>query len=127
MGISLTNLANPKARGFSVNFWHWRALVEAVRRLNVLPDARVDGLHDPFCGNGLTQEEAARVADALETQLLPTLGDDQRVLLDGNLTSEPDDSTLHRGEDAHRNYSTNREVLFTFIQFLRECRGFEVD
>lgn len=127
MGISLTNLADPHARGFSVNFWHWRALVEAVRRLNVVPDARAAALHDPFCGHGLTQEEAGRVADALETQLLPTLAEEQRVLLDGRVTSEPDDSTFYKGEDAHRNYSTNREVLLTFIRFLRECSGFEVD
>src|ERR1041384_773379 len=126
MGICLTDLAHAEAVGFHVNFWHWRTLVEAIRRLNVLPDARVDLLHEPFCGNGLTQAEAWRVADALEAQLLPTLGEEHRVLLDGRLTSDPDDSTFYKGADAHRNYSTNRQTLLAFIQYLRECSGFEV-
>jgi len=74
----------------------------------------------------LSQEQAARVADALETLLLPTLAENHRLLLDGRITSEPDDMTLYKGEDAHRNYSTNRRTLLTFIRFLRECSGFEV-
>src|SRR5262245_49650498 len=35
---------------FDVNFWHWRAIVEAVRSLGVVPEARVDALHDQFAG-----------------------------------------------------------------------------
>ena len=46
---------------FDVNFWHWRAIVEAVRALGVLPATRVDGLHEPFVGD-LTQDEARAVA-----------------------------------------------------------------
>ena len=51
---------------------HWSFAVtsslDVDARLGPIPDARVDGLHDPFCGNGLTQEEAAPVSDALEAQ-----------------------------------------------------------
>lgn len=124
MGITLITANDGLA--FDANFWHWRALVEAVRRLNVLPDDRVEGLHDPFCGNGLTREEARLVADALESRVLPTLSDGERLLLDGTTTSAEDDGTFYKGADAHQNYSTNRNVMTKFIDFLRECPGFEV-
>ncbi|WP_438016845.1 hypothetical protein WMF18_39615 [Sorangium sp. So ce315] len=126
MGIILSDLGRRDAAGFHVNFWHWRALVEAIRRLDVLPGTRVDGLHEPFCGNGLTQEESRFAADKLEACLLPTLAEDDRLLLDGRLTRDPDDGTFYKGEDAHKNYSTNRAVLLAFIRFLRGCGGFEV-
>ncbi|WP_437569968.1 hypothetical protein [Sorangium sp. So ce542] len=122
----MNDLGRPDDLGFRVNFWHWRSLVEAIRRLNVLPDTRVADLHEQFCGNGLTQEECRLVADALEAHLLTTLAEGDRLLLDGGVTRDPDDGTLYKGEDAHRNYSTNRTVLLTFIRFLRECSGFEV-
>jgi hypothetical protein len=57
---------------FDVNFWHWRAIVEAVRVLGVLPEERVDSLHEQFNGE-LTVEEARAVAVALRGRLLPTL------------------------------------------------------
>ncbi len=67
---------------FDVNFWHWRAIIEAIRSLRILPDERVDALHKQFAGE-LTQEEARTVAVAIRERLLPTLADDERLLLDG--------------------------------------------
>jgi hypothetical protein len=125
MGITLSD---PQGVGpdFNINFWHWRALVEAVRRTGVLPQDRIEGLHEPFCGNGLTSEEARIVADALEVKVLPGLAPQARLLLDGSTTLESDDGTFHKGADAPRNYSTNRDVLLKFIEYLRTCPGFEV-
>ena len=38
----------------------------------------------------------------------------------------PDDGSLYRGEEQHRNYSTNRAVLERFAAYCERCRGFEV-
>src|SRR5262245_55489389 len=111
---------------FDVNFWHWRAIVEAVRSLQVLPDAQVDALHGQFIGE-LSQDEARAVAVAIQERLLPTLADDERLLLDGRRTTEPDDGTFHRDPaEQHRNYSTDRRVLEEFARCCESCGGFRV-
>lgn len=124
MGITLLD-EKEDAPSFSLNFWHWRAIVEAARRLQVLPAEKIDSLHQPFCGNGLTKDEAQRVADAIEQTLLPVLTSGQRVLLNGETTVGPDDLVFHES-DPGRNYSTNREVLARFAEFCRSCSGFTV-
>lgn len=124
MGISLRDLKR-EDHWFHVNFWNWRPLVELIRQLDVIAPDRVTGLHEPFCNNGLTEAEAKLVADALEARVLPTLGDDERVLLDGARTMEPDDFVFHR-TDQFKNYSTSRAVLGQFIAYCRASSGFEV-
>src|SRR5258708_4194294 len=87
---------------FRVNFWHWRAIVEAIRSLGVLPEPRVDSLPEPCVGE-LSQEEARAVATAIRQGLLPSLAEQERLLLDGRRTSEPDDGTLYRSpEEEHK-------------------------
>jgi hypothetical protein len=111
---------------FDVNFWHWRAIVEAVRALRVLPEDRVDALHEQFFGE-LTEDEARAVAAAIRERLLPTLRDDERLLLEGRRTTEPDDGTFYRDPaEQHRNYSTNRQVLEAFARCCETCGGFRV-
>lgn len=110
---------------FSINFWHWRAIVEIVRREAILPEETVDGLHSPFCGNGFTAEECRLVGDHLKKYVIPGLSDEERILLDGTRTDEPDDFVFHK-VDMEKNYSTNKAVLLRFIQCLEDCQGFEV-
>jgi hypothetical protein len=125
MGVSLFDQAS-NAIIFDVNFWHWRAIVEAVRSLRVLPEPRVDALHESWIGE-LTQVEARLVAFAIRRKLLPTLRDDERLLMDGQRTTEPDDGTLYREpEDQHKNYSTNRQILEEFAKCCETCGGFRV-
>ena len=111
---------------FDVNFWHWRAIVEVVRRLEILPVSRVDGMHQPFVGE-LSESEARLVASAIRERVLPTLTDDERVLLDGSRTTTPDDGTLYREPaEQHRNYSTTRAVLELFAECCATCHGFRI-
>jgi hypothetical protein len=125
MGVTLFD-QKTDAVGFDVNFWHWRAVVEAVRSLGVLPEARVDALHDPFVGE-LTEGEAQEVAAALRARLLPTLREDERLLLDGRRTTEPDDGTFYRAPaEQHKNYGTDRRVLEEFARCCEVCGGFRV-
>jgi hypothetical protein len=112
---------------FDVNFWHYRAIVEAVRSLRVLPDATVNSLHELWQDNGLSAEEARLVAAAIRSRLLPALADDERLLLDGRRTTEPDDGTMHYDPaEQHKNYSTNRCVLEEFATCCETCNGFSV-
>ena len=125
MGMTLFD-QNTSAIVFDVNFWHWRAIVEAIRSLRVLPEAKVDALHEQFAGE-LTEDEARTIAAAIRERLLPTLRDDERLLLDGQRTTELDDGTLYREPvEQHKNYSTNREVLENFARSCETCNGFRV-
>jgi hypothetical protein len=111
---------------FNINFWHWRAIVEAIRSLQVLPKERVDQLHELFVGD-LTEGEARKIAVALNERLLPALHDDERLLLDGTRTTTPDDCVFYRDPaEQHKNYSTNRKALQTFSECCSSCNGFRV-
>ncbi len=112
---------------FDVNFWHYRAIVEAIRSLRVLPDDHVDRLHEPFTGSGLTKDECLIVATELHARLVHTLDQDDRLLLDGTVTKEPDDGVLHHTDvEWQKNYSTNRTVLTAFVDAIRKSNGFTV-
>ena len=124
MGITLSARDRTVAP-FFVSFWHWGAIVEAVRRLDIVPSQVVDGLREPFTGSGLTEKQAHNVASAITRELLPNLHADARLLLDGTITEDPDDGTFHR-IDVEKNYSTSRKVLDEFAAFCRACAGFDV-
>jgi hypothetical protein len=111
---------------FDTNFWHWRAIVEAIRSLKVLPEGRVDSLHDAYVGE-LTEGESRAVAKAIREQLLPTLAVGERLLLNGRRTTDPDDGVMHYNPvDQHKNYSTDRRVLEEFANCCEACSGFRV-
>lgn len=126
MGVALSDRVTGEVV-FAVNFWHYRAVVEAVRSLGVLPDETVDGLHELWQGTGLTADEARAVAAAIRERLLPTLAEDERLLPDGTRTAEPDDGTFHRTPDEqYKNYGTTRRVLERFAACCETCHGFDV-
>ena len=124
MGIAICDIQTNEVC-FSINFWHWRAIVEEVRRLNLLPEKTVDGLHEPWCGNGLSKEQCHQVAMILKEKTIPTLEDAQRILIDGQRTTQPDDGKLYKDEIG-KNYSTNKEVLLEFADAIEACNGFVV-
>lgn len=126
MGVSLFDRKTNEIV-FDVNFWHYRTIVEAIRSLAVLPDRTVDALHESWQDTGLTTDEARLVAVAIRSRLLPTLAEDERLLLDGQRTTEVDDGTMHRDPaEQHKNYSTNRLVLEEFTACCETCNGFKV-
>jgi hypothetical protein len=109
----------------SMNFWNWRAIVEVIRLLRVLPDQRVDALHE-VCVGELTQEEAQAVAQALKILLMPTLKSEERLLQNGQRTG-PDDGTFYRTPDEQwKNYGTNLEALTKFSEVCETSFGISV-
>jgi hypothetical protein len=125
MGVVLSDNGNAN-HAFSVNWWHWHAILEAVRRTGVLPVDRVEGLHQAFFGE-LSVAEAHAVGHAIRTRVCPTLDEGERLLLDGATTTDPGDDVLY-GEhnETHRNYGTSRAVLEAFVAFCERCGGFRV-
>ena len=124
MGIILED-RNDESNLFFINFWHWRTIVEAVRRLDVLDKETVDGLHEEWADTGLTREQARTVAQALEERLLPRLDEEDWLLLDGSVSDEPFDPTFQK-VDIEKNYSTNAKVMRKFKDYCRSSNGFTV-
>ena len=124
MGIILEDIEDEEFV-FVVNFWNWRAIVEAVRRLDVLPDDRVDALHGEFGQTEVSRNEAHQIGTAIRERLVPSLGNDGRVLIDGKRTTEPEDPALD-WSDFDKNYSTNRRVLDEFATYCLTCAGFVI-
>lgn len=110
---------------FSINYWHWRAIVEEIRRQRIIPKEIVDGLHKPYCDNGFTVEQCRLVASVLRKKVISKLSDTERILLDGNRTKVPDDYSFHKVE-LEKNYSTDKSTLIKFVECLETCHGFKV-
>ena len=124
MALTMIDFDDPAHR-MRLNSWHWRALVEIVRGLGVVSDEEIEAMEDKRLG--LEREPARRVAVAIRDRVLPDLVAGERVMLDGSRMMEPDDGTFYReASEAHRNYSTNREVLEEFAAFCERCGGFEI-
>lgn len=133
LGITLFDRQTGGEPIFDINFWHWRAIVEAIRSTRAIPDAQVDGLHEPYCGNGLTGDQAHAVAVALRTTVIPALGDNDWLGLDQSVSTSRKDgpaggftAAMKRGEDLSYLYQTNRAVLESFAAYCDSCNGFLV-
>lgn len=125
MGVTLFD-EKSGASLFDTSYGHWRAIVEAVRSLHVLDEARIDALREPFLG-ALTHDEALAVARALRTTLLPSLEHDERLFSTGVRTKEPDDGTFHRAPaERHKNYATTRIALEELAMACETCSGLRV-
>src|SRR3954466_11537677 len=108
MGFDITDLGNTERIVF-VNFWNWHPTVELIRTAKLLDAGRLDGLHQQCCATCVSREEARAIARHLRETVLPSVPSDARVLLDGTVTSAPDDGTFYRDpSDADRNYSATR-------------------
>jgi len=114
-----------KDRTYYLNLWHWHTIVEAVRRLKIIPEPRAIDLHVSFIGAGLTGEEAGEVAAALRASIIPTLAHEERLLLDGSKTAAPADGVLDH-VDPLKCYSTDAAALEGFAEFCDSCDGFNV-
>lgn len=120
MGYILVDQAD---HDFSVNFWNWGALHEAVRVGGVIPDDVWGPMREAF-GPPLPLEYVAPLREFLETQVLTKVAPGQRVLLTGEVTSHPDDGVMHYDiAEQWKNYSLDRRVLLGFIEYLKTAQG----
>ena len=131
MSVMLVDLQN-REHTFSVNSYGWRGILEAVRRLDVVDEQTIDGLHEPFTGSGLDAAQAEAVAEAIEERLLPLLDEDDYLLLDGTITRTlpPKESQWMIIARQYRvdvaRYYTSAAWLRKFVAYCRSCSGFWV-
>lgn len=73
----------------------------------------------------LSRAEAQAIASAIRSKILGGLRPNERIMIDGTLTTKPDDGTFFRKpEEMHKNYSTNAEVLEKLCKFCESSNGF---
>jgi|SRR5215831_8293277 len=127
MGFDLTDIGNERRIVF-VNFWNWRPTVEVLRRAGLLDEKRLAELHLQCAGTRVTKDEARTIAHHLREEVLPGLPQTARILLDGSVTTAPDEGTFYRSpEHFHKNYGAIRSWLEEFVSFCETCDGFELN
>lgn len=104
-----------------VSAWTWGPIHALVASSGIFP-ADLWELTRYNCSAELDQQQATALADFLESRILSRLGEGERLLADGSVTSAPDDGTFYR-QDPARNYSVPREMLARIIDFLRAADG----
>jgi len=109
-------LTKPDGTRLDVNAWNWRATLALLERHEILGAETIELL-----GYNIDVEipgdDARRIAAYL-ADYLATLPGDGRVMLDGAVTTEPDDGTFYR-DDLARNYSATADWLTRFRDFCR--------
>ena len=114
-----------------VNWWKWRPTVSLLGRAGILPAGeRTERCLANGCGGYLTDDEAQRAADHVDS-LLAELAPDERILMDGERTAEERRTTRvpisqWNDEDVRQVYSADRPWLAQFSAFCRRSRGFTV-
>jgi hypothetical protein len=107
-----------------VNKWNWHPTIELLVRAGVFSAQRAEPLHYN-CGGDVTAAEAIKIYEFLASNL-SSLAPGERLLIDGNITSEPDTFEMFRGPDWDKNYSATFEWLQKFRDFCKVCGGFSV-
>jgi len=127
MGFDLKDIGDEK-RIIFVNFWNWRPTVEVLGRAGLFDEKRLAELHEQFSHTLVTKDEARAIAHYLRDKVLPSLPHTGRILLDGSVTTTPDDGTFYKTpEDSHKNYGATHSWLEKFATFCETCEGFELN
>ena len=127
MGFDLKDIGDEE-RIIFVNFWNWRPTVEVLSRAGLLDEKRLAELHEQCSPTRVTKDEARAIAHYLREKVLPSLPQTGRILLDGSITTTPDDGTFYKSpEDSHKNYGAMHSWLEKFASFCETCDGFELN
>jgi hypothetical protein len=125
MGFTLIPI-DESVEAVSINFWNWRPTAELIGTFGIVDDERLELMQIQCCGPEITADEAAKIAERIENDVLSTLPPSGRVTLDLSVTTEPDDFVFHKGDDVHKNYSATEKWLRRFVVFCRTSGGFSV-
>jgi hypothetical protein len=125
MAVTLVDAADSR-RTLRANWWRWRPLVGHIGESGIVDAGRIEQMG--YNANAeITNDEAHAIAGHLEQSVLSRMELGQRLMLEGTVTSEPDDATFYKDpEEWERNYSLEYEWLVGFIEFCRESNGFSV-
>jgi len=118
-------LKSPTGSDVQINQWHWHPTMVLIQRAIQLDEEQVERLSSNGCGGTISLEEAVKIADYVDIFLID-FSHEGRLLLDGSVTMEPKSDQLFRGEEWHKNYSTNYDWLARFRDFCRSSDGFKI-
>jgi hypothetical protein len=110
-----------------INNWNWLTIGRILRVVKALPAERLDAIDNCLlgCSPSFEKKDARAISSALRSRVIAHMSANQRIMIDGTLTAEPDDGTFYRNPDeAHRNYSTSREMLERLCFFCETADGF---
>ena len=124
MGLLLKNL-DKSGGDLAVPYPHWRSIVEAVKRLEMLPPKTAEMLHHEFENSGLSQAEARAVAGALRERVLSQLGPEEKLCATGEMHERPWSMLSFHYTTDYKTY-TDHKTLTTFVEFCESCGGFEI-
>jgi hypothetical protein len=126
MSFILVDTSNKK-HDLQLNAWHWRTILMLLDVSETVSKERLETMGISGACPTLSRAEASSIAAALRNKVLSGLGSDERIMLDGTLTKEPDHGTFFRDpQDQHKNYSTNAQVLKKLCDFCESCDGFTI-
>jgi len=125
MGLTIRDLEDDDSYLF-VNFWNWRPTAELIRSFKIVEPERYELMQISGIVTEFSANEAKQIGQRIRTDILPSLGTDERLLLNLTATDEPDDGIFHRGDTWEQNYSATREWLEQFSNFCLTSNGFYV-
>ena len=112
---------------FTANVWNWKAALEIIRELDVIPENRVRQLSYNAMGTKMSLEEAHLMGEKIRDEILPKVAPGHRMYSDGSVTHAPDDGTFYKDDDEQwKNYSVSHEWLKEFSDFCLKSKGFQV-
>jgi hypothetical protein len=106
-----------------LNWSMWRPILEIIGDARIVDDATLDVMGSNN-GCAVTAAESVAIADAVDA-VVAAMPEDARLILGGEVTTEPDDFRLHR-DHRERNYTIPRDLLRKFAAFSRASQGFNV-
>jgi hypothetical protein len=116
-------LSTQDDRDLQINAWNWGVLHHVVANASLFSDE----VWEPKrynAGGDLDASQVIKLAEYLESRVLPCLRHGERMFFDGTTTDVPHDGTFYRHkENLWKNYSLHREVLVDSISFLRGPGG----
>jgi hypothetical protein len=126
MGIILGDLVHEDRTEYC-NWWNWRPTLVLIAQSGVLDSDRLERMAYNGGGAEITAQEARRIADFVEVEVLPKLGPRDEVKLDGRISDEPRwMGSISEVPDVQQLYGACRDWLVTLVRFCRECNGFGV-
>ena len=126
MSFTLMDLGS-EAFEFRSNVWNWKPTLEIIKSFDIIDEGKLRQMSYNATGAKFSIEEAHRIGERIQTEILPKLEPNKRIFADLSITDTPDDGTLHKdGDEQWKNYSTNYNLLKDFSEFCLKSKGFQV-
>jgi hypothetical protein len=123
MDFTLVDLESEE-RQVSVDAWNWRPTLAAVRSFALIDEERLALMGFNGTEVEVSKEEAREIGRRVRDEVLPRLGEGDRLLLGLEVAGGPPGEFSE--EDLSSNYAATREWLAEFAEFCLGSEGFEV-